>query len=89
MEWYIFAILAVVTGISNGVFAYQILSYLSKHNIKVNYWMIRLYMLKYLAQYRKVTIGESGQPGNLYYAWIISIGLFVFSAIALIILVNK
>ena len=86
MDLYIFGIFTAICGILNGVFTYKILSYLSERNIRVNYWMIRLYMLKYLLQYRKTTIEENGQPGNLYYAWILSIGLFGFSGIGLIIL---
>jgi len=46
-------------------------------------------MLKYLVQYRKITIEENGQPDNLFYAWILSIGLFVIAGIGLIILLTS
>ena len=84
-SWYLFGGLAVISGILNGVFSYMIASYLSKHGIKVNYWNIRLWMLKYLKQYRSLTIEENGKSGNLFYAWIISISLFVVSAVILIV----
>jgi hypothetical protein len=40
-------------------------------------------------QYRKITIKENGQPGNLFYAWILSISLFVIAGIGLIILLTS
>jgi hypothetical protein len=84
-SWYLFGGLAVISGILNGVFSYMILYYLSKHDIKVNYWNVRLWMLKYLKQYRKLTIEKNGKTGNLFYAWIISISLFLVSAVILIV----
>ena len=83
--WYLFGGLAVICGIFNGVFSYMITSYLSKHGIEINYWNIRLYMPKYLKQYRKLTIEKNGKTGNLFYAWIISISFFVVSAVILIV----
>ena len=83
--WYLFGSLAVISGILNGVFSYMITFYLSKHSIKINYWNIRLYMLKYLKQYRNLTIEENGKAGNLFYAWMISISLFLISAVILIV----
>ena len=83
--WIIFGGLAVISGILNGVFSYMILFYLSKHGIKVNYWNVRLYMLKYLKQYRNLTIEVNGRSGNLFYAWVISISLFLVSAVILIV----
>jgi hypothetical protein len=83
-SWYLFGGLAVISGILNGFFSYMITFYLSKHGIKIAFWNIRLYLLKYLKQYRKLTIEENGKSGNLFYAWIISISLFLVSAVILI-----
>jgi len=85
--WYLFGGLALISGIINGVFTYIITHYLSKHDIKINYWNLRLMMLKYLKQYRKLTIEENGKPGNLFYAWIVSITLFLVSAIILVVII--
>ena len=87
-SWYIFGLIAAFSGLINGVFSYRIMHYLSTHGIKVNYWMVRLYMLKYLIQYRKLTIEENGTPGNLFYAWVVSISLFLISAIILIVILT-
>ena len=83
--WILFGGLALVSGIINGVLSYMITFYLSKHGVKVNYWNIRLYMLKYLKQYQKLTSEKNGKTGSLFYAWMISIGVFVVSAVVLII----
>ena len=84
-----FLILALISGLLNGVFTYMILGYLSKHSYKVNWWMIRLFMIRYLKQYRKLTIEENGKPGNLFYAWVVSISLFVISAVIGVVLLTS
>ena len=86
-SWILFGGLAVISGVLNGVFSWMIVYYLSKHGVKVNYWNVRLWMLKYLKQYRNLTIEEDGKSGNLFYAWIISISLLLISAVILIVLV--
>jgi hypothetical protein len=40
------------------------------HNI--NWPWIRLYILKYVGQYRAVTIQQTGRPGPLFYPFVIS-----------------
>ena len=85
LNWYILGSIAVTSGLLNAVLSYMIMHYLSVNGVKVNYWAARLYMLKYLSQYRKMTSEKQGSPGNLYYAWLITIGLLFISAIGLII----
>jgi len=83
-----FFILAIISAICGVVFTLMITSYLSKHGIKINYWLLRLYMLKYLQQYRKLTIEENGKPGNLFYAVIASWSLTLVFLIIGIVLKN-
>ncbi len=40
---------------------------LDKRNIKINIFLVRIYIFKYLNQYKEITIEESGNPGLLYY----------------------
>jgi len=66
--WYIFG-LAVISGISSLVISFRAASHLSKkQGTKINYWDVRFHGLKYLKQYRKLTIDENGKPGGLFYA---------------------
>jgi len=82
MFFFILAIISVICGI---VFSLMITSFLSRHGIKINYVFLRLYLLKYIHQYRKITVEENGTPGNLFYAFIVSMNLaLVFTIIGII-----
>jgi hypothetical protein len=85
MYFFIPALVSVIVGI---VFMIMIVSFLSKRGIKINYIFIRLYIIKYIHQYRKITLEENGKPGNLFYAFIISMNLALVLAVIGIILRN-
>jgi hypothetical protein len=79
--------LAVICGISSLVISFMAASHLSKPGTKINYWDVRFHALKYLKQYREITIEENGKPGSLYYAWFIAFGLFAVCMISLILII--
>ena len=82
MFFFILAIISVICGI---VFSLMITSFVSRHGIKINYVFLKLYLLKYVHQYRKITVEENGKPGNLFYAFIVSMNLaLVFTIIGII-----
>jgi len=81
-----YIILAIISTICGVIFTLKITFFLSKHGVKVNYWLLRFYMLKYLRQYRKLTIEENGKPGNLFYAYIASWSFALVFYIILILL---
>ena len=83
-----FLILALVSAMFGIVFMIMITSFLSKRGIKINYLLLRLYIIKYIHQYRKITIEENGKPGNLFYPYIVSMSLALVLAIIGIILRN-
>ena len=86
MYFFISALVSVTFGI---VFMIMIVSFLSKRGIKINYIFIRLYIIKYIHQYRKITIEENGKPGKLFYAFIVSMNLALFlTAIGIILRYN-
>ena len=69
----------------NVVMSILILGELSKRKIPVNYFLLRLFMIKYVNQYKKATVSESGSPGGYYYPWLVSINLtLVFCVFGLI-----
>ena len=85
MFFFVPALVSVIFGI---VFMIMIVSFLSKRGIKINYIFLRLYIIKYIHQYRKITMEENGKPGNLFYAFIVSMNLALVLAVIGIILRN-
>ena len=58
----------------------------SKRGVKINFFLLRLYIIKYIHQYRKLTLEESGRIGPLYYPCIISVNLALILAVVGLIL---
>ena len=85
MFFFIPALVSVIFGI---VFMIMIVSFLYRRGIKINYVFLRLYIIKYVHQYRKITIEENGKPGNLFYPYIVSMSLALVLAVIGIILKN-
>ena len=85
---YVFAYLAVAFAAINAVATILVVRELQKRHIKTNFLLIRLYIFKYLNQYKAVTIEEQGNPGSLYHIWISSIILMGLCAIAAILMID-
>ena len=68
------------------IFSRMITHEVSKRGIKINFFLLRLYIIKYIHQYRKLTVEESGRIGPLYYPCVISINLALIFALAGLIL---
>ena len=64
----------------------MIVSYLRKRGYAVNFWLIRIYIIKYVRQYREDTIKKYGKPGPLFPAFIVSLVLLVPLLISLFVL---
>ena len=80
-----FFILAIISAICGTAFMVMIVSSLSKRGVKINYVFIKLHIIKYIHQYRKLTEEETGKPGNLFYFFIVSMNLaLIFTVIGVI-----
>jgi len=64
------------------IFSIMIVHELSKRGVKINFILLRLYLIKYIHQYKQLTLKESGNIGPLYYPCIVSVGLALVLAIA-------
>jgi hypothetical protein len=64
------------------IFSILIVNEVSKRGIKINFFLLRLYIIKHIHQYRKITKQETGKIGPLYYPCIISVNLAWVCAIA-------
>jgi type III secretory pathway component EscS len=54
---------------------------LEKRKVKVNFLFLRLLILKYIRDYKKITLKETGKVGHLYYSFIISMNAALVAAI--------
>lgn len=51
----------------------RMLSELKKRGVHINFFLLRLYIIKYVSQYKRITTEEQGHPGDLYRPWLLSI----------------
>lgn len=64
------------------IFSIIIVHEVSKRGVKINFFWLRLYIIKYIHLYRKLTKEETGKVGPLYFPCIISVNLAWVCAIA-------
>ncbi|MCP3919933.1 MAG: hypothetical protein GY711_30760 [bacterium] len=67
-----FAVPCLVAGIA---LMLAMVSAVQERGQKINWFLIRLLVPKYVARYREVTIEESGRPGPLFYPFLIAMNL--------------
>ena len=63
------------------ILSIMIVNEVSKRGIKINFFLLRLYIIKYIHQYKKLTLEESGRVGPLYYPCVISVNLALILAV--------
>jgi len=62
-----------------------ITSLVAARGTKINYFLYRLYIIKYVNQYKQITEAENGEPGLWFYSFVVSMNLaFLSSVIGLI-----
>lgn len=64
------------------VFSMMIVHALSKRGVKINFLLLRLFLIEYISQYKEITMKETGKPGPLYYPCVGSVFLALVLAIA-------
>lgn len=71
----LFLYLAIFCALFNVVITMIIISELQKRKVKINFFLLRLFIPKYVHQYKKITLEETGKVGRLYYWFVGSINL--------------
>ena len=71
-------LIAVSVGIAYFI---AIVSFIQQRGVKINWFLIKLYMPRYVAKYREITIRETGRPGPLFYRFVISMNITLVMAI--------
>jgi len=82
----VFAVLAFLSVGLAVVFSMMIVGQVSKRGVKINYVLLRLYIIKYIDQYKQLTRKETGKAGPLYYPCVVSYILALVFAILFLIL---
>jgi len=52
-----------------------ITSFVSERGTKINLLLYRLYIFKYIEQYKQITQVENGEPGPWFYSFLISMNM--------------
>jgi hypothetical protein len=52
-----------------------ITNFIAERGTKINFFLFRIYIIKYVQQYRQITEAENGEPGPWFYSFIISMNL--------------
>ncbi len=81
--FFILAIVSVACGITASII---IAAFLSKRGIRINYLFFRVLMFKYINQYRRITMEETGKPGPWFYSFVTAMILTLIFAMTGIIL---
>ena len=63
-------------------------SFLARRGVKINYIFIKVLILKYVHQYRKITMQENGRPGPWFYSFVISMNLALVLTVVGIVLMK-
>jgi hypothetical protein len=77
------AVVSVAWGVVSSI---VITSYLTSRGIKINFMLLRLFIIKYVAQYQEITRRETGKTGPWFHSFVISMNLALVAAVIGIIL---
>jgi hypothetical protein len=83
---HLFLYLAIFFVLVNVVITMLMISELQKRKFKINLFLLKLYIPKYVSQYKKMTSEETGRAGSLYYGWLATINLAWIAAVVGLIL---
>ena len=81
--FFVLAIISVACVIASSII---IAAFLSKRGIRINYLFFRVLMFRYINQYRRITMEETGKPGPWFYSFVTAMILALIFAVTGIIL---
>ena len=80
--------MALASAVWGVVSSIVITSFLARRGVKINYIFIKVLILKYVHQYRKITMQENGRPGPWFYSFVISMNLALVLTVVGIVLMK-
>ena len=66
------ALVSVAWGIVSMI---AITNFVSDRGTKINFFLYRIYIIKYVSQYKQITEAEDGRPGSWFYSFVISMNM--------------
>jgi len=76
------ALFSVGWGIVSGI---VITNFVANRGTKINFFLYRIYIIKYVNLYKQITETENGKPGPWFYSFVISMNLaLVFTVVGAI-----
>ncbi len=76
-----FLVLAILSAAIGVGLMIAMANYLQTRGQDINWVFLRLFILKYVSQYRYTTIKESGRSGPLFYPFVVSMNLALLFAV--------
>jgi len=64
-------------------------SFVSERGTKINFFLYRIYIIKYVSQYKRLTEAENGKPGPWFYSFVISMNMALVLTVVGAILKNS
>jgi hypothetical protein len=79
-------VVLIVLSAAWGVISMMVMvSFCSEREIKINWPLLRIFVLRYVSIYREITIRENGKPGFWFYSFILVMnGALVFAILKLL-----
>ena len=77
----VFLVLAILSALWGVVDFILIAIALDKRGIHVNMFLARVFFFRYLNQYKKATMDETGKVGPLYYSYITAMNIALLCAV--------
>jgi hypothetical protein len=71
----VFLVLAIPCAVIGVVLMIAMTSAVQARGQKINWFLLKLFVIKYISDYRYLTIKETGRSGPLFYPFIISMNL--------------
>ena len=76
------ALFSIGWGIVSGIVSTD---FAAKRGTKINFFLYRIYIIKYVNQYKQTTEAEAGKPGPWFYSFVVSMNLaLVFTIVGAI-----
>ena len=63
-----------------------ITNFVAERGTKINFFLYRIYVIKYVRQYKRITEKENGRPGPWFYSFVVSMNLALLSSVVGLIL---